>query len=141
MTPLSTNRYQGVDESTLPETHTCTHELSLRMVTAWRPWRPVARTGLGCRPGCQPLAMPAGSLPAAHANACHRALVPSLVLLVLCHVSYHALRAPRHLPDYRSREQLAVAEKGSYATILRVEVPDEVNKDCVTIYVKSRCKC
>ena len=29
------------------------------------------------------------------------------VLLVLCHVSYHALRAPRHLPDYRSREQLA----------------------------------
>ena len=107
MTPLSTNRYQGVDESTLPETHTCTHELSLRMVTAWRPWRPVARTGLGGRTGCQPLATPAGSLPAAHANACHRALVPSLVLLVLCHVSYHALRAPRHLPDYRSREQLA----------------------------------
>ena len=27
VTPLSTNRYQGVDESTLPETHTCTHEL------------------------------------------------------------------------------------------------------------------
>ena len=64
----------------------------------------VARTGLGGRPGCQPLATPAGSLPAAHANACHRALVPSLVL---CHASYHVLRAPRHLPDYRSREQLA----------------------------------
>lgn len=74
------------------------------MVTAWRP---VARTGLGGRPCCQPLATPAGNLPAAHANACHRALVPSLELLVLCRVSYHALRAPRHLPDYRSREQLA----------------------------------
>ena len=77
------------------------------MVTAWRPVAPRGEDSLGGRPGCQPLATPAGSLPAAHANACHRALVPSLVLLVLCHVSYHALRAPRHLPDYRSREQLA----------------------------------
>ena len=61
--PLSANRYQGVDESTLPETHTCTHELSPRMVTE----EPCCETiGLG---GLSFAASPLRRLPAAHANS------------------------------------------------------------------------
>ena len=114
VTPLSTNRYQGVDESTLPETHTCTHELSLRMVTAWRPVAPRGEDRPRWPPWlpapCDACRQPTGS-PRQRLPPSSRAKPRALPCLLPCLAS---AQAPARLPLARAAGRPSAARARAY---------------------------